>query len=128
MYVAKNFRKIHRDDRHKLAAFLVSCTRSRAIDLLRKQKECCLEETEETTLKDGAPVPEDAAVSMDSVARLTELISQMKPIYRDTLRLLALGYSYADIAEALGVTQEVVRLRISRGRNILWKELQKHEQ
>ena len=36
LYVAKNFSKIHRENCHELAAYLVSCSRSRAYDMLRK--------------------------------------------------------------------------------------------
>ena len=35
LYVAKNFSKIHRENCHELAAYLVSCSRSRAYDMLR---------------------------------------------------------------------------------------------
>ena len=38
LYVAKNFSKIHRENCHELAAYLVSCSRSRAYDMLRKQR------------------------------------------------------------------------------------------
>ena len=54
---------------------------------------------------------------------LTELIGQMKPMYRDPLRLLAMGYTNREIAESLGLTDEVVRMRLFRGRKLLWKEL-----
>ena len=33
LYVAKNFSKIHRENCHELAAYLVSCSRSRAYDM-----------------------------------------------------------------------------------------------
>ncbi len=51
----------------------------------------------------------------------------MKPMYRDPLRLLAMGYTNREIAESLGLTDEVVRMRLFRGRKILWKELNCHE-
>ena len=117
LYVAKNFSKIHRENCHELAAYLVSCSRSRAYDMLRKQR----------NEPDAAPVPDDAAVSTDNIERLTELIGQMKPMYRDPLRLLAMGYTNREIAESLGLTDEVVRMRLFRGRKLLWKELNSHE-
>ena len=43
--------------------------------------------------------PDDAAVSTDNIQHLTELIGQMKPMYRDPLRLLAMGYTNREIAE-----------------------------
>ena len=121
LYVAKNFSKIHRENCHKLAAYLVSCSRSRAYDMLRKQREEPLEEIPDAP--DGAPIPDDAAVSTDNIERLIELIGQMKPMYRDPLRLLAMGYTNREIAESLGLTDEMVRIRIFRGRKLLWKEL-----
>ena len=76
---------------------------------------------------DDAPVPDDAAVSTDNIQHLTELIGQMKPMYRDPLRLLAMGYTNREIAKSLGLTDEVVRMRLFRGRKLLWKELNSHE-
>ena len=125
LYVAKNFSKIHRENCHELAAYLVSCSRSRAYDMLRKQREELLEDVPNEP--DAAPVPDDAAVSTDNIERLTELIGQMKPMYRDPLRLLAMGYTNREIAKSLGLTDEVVRTRLFRGRKLLWKELSNHE-
>ena len=125
LYVAKNFSKIHRENCHELAAYLVSCSRSRAYDMLRKQREEPLEEVPDAP--DDAPVPDDAVVSTDNIQHLTELIGQMKPMYRDPLRLLAMGYTNREIAESLGLTDEVVRMRLFRGRKLLWKELNSRE-
>ena len=119
LYVAKNFSKIHRENCHELAAYLVSCSRSRAYDMLRKQREEPLEEVPDAP--DDAPVPDDAVVSTDNIQHLTELIGQMKPMYRAPLRLLAMGYTNREIAESLGLTDEVVRIRYL---SILTKGLQ----
>ena len=100
-------------------------SRSRAYDMLRKQREEPLEEVPDAP--DDAPVPDDAAVSTDNIQYLTELIGQMKPMYRDPLRLLAMGYTNWEIAESLGLTDEVVRMRLFRGRKLLWKELNSRE-
>ena len=116
LYVAKNFSKIHRENCHELAAYLVSCSRSRAYDMLRKQREEPLEEIPD--VPDDAPVPDDAVVSTDNIQHLTELIGQMKPMYRDPLRLLAMGYTNREIAESLGLTDEVVRI-LMRKLNVL---------
>ena len=98
---------------------------SRAYDMLRKQREELLEDVPNEP--DAAPVPDDAAVSTDNIERLTELIGQMKPMYRDPLRLLAMGYTNREIAKSLGLTDEVVRTRLFRGRKLLWKEMNSHE-
>lgn len=70
-------------------------------------------------------MPEDAAISSDNVKRMAELIGQMKPIYRDPLRLLSMGYTNREIAAALGWSDETVRMRLFRGRKLLWRELNK---
>ena len=98
-------------------AYLVSCSRSRAYDMLRKQREELLEDVPNEP--DDAPVPADAIISVDNIERLTELIGQMKPKYRDPLRLLAMGYTNREIAKSLGLTDEVVRTRLFRGRKLL---------
>lgn len=97
----------------------------RAYDQLRKRREESLEEIPD--IEDNAPVPDDAIISVDNIERLTELIGQMKPKYRDPLRLLAMGYTNREIAKSLGLTDEVVRTRLFRGRKLLWKELSNHE-
>ena len=125
LYVAKNISKIRWKNCHELAAYLVSCSRSRAYDMLRKRREELLEEIPDT--QDATPLPDDAVVSTDNIEKLTKLIGQMKPMYRDPLRLLAMGYTNREIAESLGSTDEVVRMRLFRGRKRLWKELNSHE-
>ena len=77
LYVAKNFSKIHRENCHELAAYLVSCSRSRAYDMLRKQREEPLEEVPD--VPDDAPVPDDAVVSTDNIQHLTEGFEQRGP-------------------------------------------------
>lgn len=76
---------------------------------------------------DPNPVPEDAVIEAERIEELRRKIEEMKPIYRDTLRLMAMGYSYREIANALSLTEETVRARISRGRKMLWEELSQHE-
>ena len=96
LYVAKNFSKIHRENCHELAAYLVICRQKTAYEMLRKQREEPLEEVPDAP--DDAPVPDDAVVSTDNIQHLTELIGQIKPMYRDPLRLLAMGYAHSTVS------------------------------
>ena len=88
-----------------------------------------LKSDEETEINGQGPAitTEDVEALYDTIQHLTELIGQMKPMYRDPLRLLAMGYTNRKIAESLGLTDEVVRMRLFRGRKLLWKELNSHE-
>ncbi len=98
LYVAKNFLKfIEKTVPNSPLISLVVV--EAAYDMLRKQREEPLEEVSDAP--DGAPVPDDAAVSADNIEHLTELIGQMKPMYRAQLRLLAMGYTNREIAESL---------------------------
>ena len=63
LYIAKNFARLHRQDPHKFAAYLVSCTRSRAFLLLAQRPDAPGEEEPDFDRNaDPAPVPEDAVI------------------------------------------------------------------
>ena len=49
LYIAKNFARLHRQDPHKFAAYLVSCTRSRAFLLLAQRPDAPGEENRTLT-------------------------------------------------------------------------------
>lgn len=124
LYIAKNFARLHRQDPHKFAAYLVSCTRSRAFLLLAQRPDAPGEEEPDFDHNaDPAPVPEDAVIDEQQAQHLMQAVQQLAPIYRDPLRLLAQGYTYREIAAALALRESTVRQRIARGRKLLWKEL-----
>ena len=124
LYIAKNFAHLHRQDPHKFAAYLVSCTRSRAFLLLAQRPDAPGEEEPDFDRNtDPAPVPEDAVIDEQQAQHLMQAVQQLAPIYRDPLRLLAQGYTYREIAAALALRESTVRQRIARGRKLLWKEL-----
>lgn len=124
LYIAKNFARLHRQDPHKFAAYLVSCTRSRAFLLLAQRPDAPGEEEPDFDRNaDPAPVPEDAVIDEQQAQHLMQAVQQLAPIYRDPLRLLAQGYTYREIAAALALRESTVRQRIACGRKLLWKEL-----
>ena len=124
LYIAKNFARLHRQDPHKFAAYLVSCTRSRAFLLLAQRPDAPGEEEPDFDRNaDPAPVPEDAVIDEQQAQHLMQAVQQLAPIYRDPLRLLAQGYTCREIAAALALRESTVRQRIARGRKLLWKEL-----
>lgn len=111
-------------DPHKFAAYLVSCTRSRAFRLLAQRPDAPGEEEPDFDRNaDPAPVPEDAVIDEQQAQHLMQAVQQLAPIYRDPLRLLAQGYTCREIAAALALRESTVRQRIARGRKLLWKEL-----
>ena len=115
LHLAQNFTRVYREDKHKMAAYLVICTKSRAIDMLRKRKGAAEDGdgTEYENFADDAHLPEDVLIGAEVAQRLM----------REPLQLKALGYGNAEIASALDLTESTVRQRIVRGRKILWRKL-----
>ena len=118
MYIAKNFARLHRQDPHKFAAYLVSCTRSRAFLLLAQRQDAPGEEEPDFDRNaDPAPVPEDAVIDEQQAQHLMQAVQQLAPIYRDPLRLLAQGYTYREIAAALACGNPLSASALPAGAN-----------
>ena len=96
--------------------------RSRALDQLRRTGSET-PDPEPDTGADPAPVPEDAVVAGEQLARLLELVSQLPERDRILLELAVQGASGAQMAAALGVNEATARKRLQRARARLWKEL-----
>ena len=122
LQLAQNFTRVYRDDPHQMAAYLAICAKSRAVDLLRARRET-VDEVQDETLADDAPLPEDAVIDAESAARLTALLEKLPTLYKAPLQLKALGYTNREIAASLHLTESAVRQRLVRGRKLLWKEL-----
>ena len=63
-------------------------------------------------------------IESEGYSRIRETIENLKPVWRDTAILYFIeGRSYPEISEALGISEEVCRSRISRARKYLEGEL-----
>lgn len=71
LHLAQNFTRVYREDKHKMAAYLVICTKSRAIDMLRKRKGAAEDGdgTEYENFADDAPLPEDVLIGAEVAQR-----------------------------------------------------------
>lgn len=129
LYIAQNFSRMPVQNGHKMARYLVLAGRTRAINLLEKQKrEIPDEDAAAQAAVDAVEIPENAVVSTEQTQRLLELVAGLKETYRAPLELLAEGRTCAEIAAALGLSEAAVRKRIERGRKLLWKELKRDGQ
>lgn len=63
--------------------------------------------------------PEDHAIHLDERARLAALVRQLPISLREVAVLLLEGFSTAEIADTLGITQNAVSLRGTRARELL---------
>lgn len=121
-YLARHFSAIDTADDRRVRRYLVLVARSRALDQLRRTGSET-PDPEPDTGADPAPVPEDAVVAGEQLARLLELVSQLPERDRILLELAVQGASGAQMAAALGVNEATARKRLRRARARLWKEL-----
>ena len=109
--VAENLDKIHAEDCHKTGGFLVIIVKNISIDILRRRKR-------EAALPVHRSVPETACPEMR--AALTRAIKSLPEQYRTVLLMkYTHGYENGEIAALLGIREDNVRQRISRGRKLL---------
>ena len=113
--VIENFSKIYEIPCKNLGAWLVTIVRNEAITMLRRRR-------------DHLPLDEDwagferQARDAPDYASLVALFARLPETYRAALEMkLLLGYSGAEIARRLGLTESAVNTRISRGRALLRK-------
>ena len=118
----------------QLIKLLVVCTRNTAIDLYRKNKKRLLAETEYPAFDDGEArdtgaaenIPDESAfsdlilINEENRKRITEMIEELDPIYRD---ILYLRYRYsmknAEIAKILNISESTVKVRYLRAKRLL---------
>ena len=76
--MAQNFTRGYREDKHKMAAYLVICTKSRAIDMLRKRKGAAEDGdgTKYENFADDAPLPEDGLTGAEVAQRRMQLVQE----------------------------------------------------
>lgn len=113
--VIENFSKIYEIPCKNLGAWLVTIVRNEAITMLRRRR-------------DHLPLDEDwagferQARDAPDYASLVALFARLPETYRAAPEMkLLLGYSGAEIARRLGLTESAVNTRISRGRALLRK-------
>lgn len=72
----------------------------------------------------AAPSPFDATVARETGERLDEALTALPAIYREALLLVAVdNLKPAEAAAACGITPEAMRQRLSRGREMLARQL-----
>ena len=69
--------------------------------------------------------PENTAVANEGYNRIVRTIENLKDIWREPVKMFFVEQrTYAEISEALGISEDVCRSRISRARKVLEEELQ----
>lgn len=86
----------------------------------RRRRERASPAEEERLLAAREPSPERAVLLKENVRRAAAALDALSPEMRTTLLLVAdEGHSITEVARSMGVSEEVVRARLSRGRKRL---------
>lgn len=126
--IADNIDKVD-DDINSLRAksFIMTVTKNTALDYYRKnvrmrEVEVFVEEIEEPIFYDS---DEESDSDEETEERIMALFRSMKETYRDVFILkFVCKLENKEIANVLGISEELVRKRISRGKKMLEKKLE----
>ena len=115
----ERYEKIIRNPCQKTEAWCVIIVKNLCFSRLRRERRLAelLDETWD-------PPPSGDPVSADAYQRLVALIRSLPDTYRSALELrFVLEWSTAEIARTLGIRENAVSARISRGRRLLLEKL-----
>ena len=116
------------EDAKRIMATIV---KHKCIDHFRREKKDDVTQVdiddEENTTQLVAPAqyePEQRIVANDGYWRIIQVIEGLKDVWREPVKMYFVEQrTYAEISEALGISEEVCRSRISRARKFLEEEL-----
>ncbi|MCM1299500.1 MAG: RNA polymerase sigma factor [Firmicutes bacterium] len=110
-------------------AYMNVIVKNTALDILERNKKETLEEFSEESFYEGNLYSlEDEIVSGISTDRLKQFIKSLPPIQYDVLTLRCLmGFSVAETAERLNISETTVRQRLYRARKAIRKFIEKEE-
>jgi RNA polymerase sigma factor (sigma-70 family) len=109
----------------RLAEWLFTVCRNRALDVLRKERRMTRLSDDQTRLRPGAERdPADSAEAHDSAARALKLLDTLPPGQRDVIRLkFQGGFSYQEISRISGHSVGNVGYLIHVGLKTLRRQL-----
>jgi RNA polymerase sigma-70 factor (ECF subfamily) len=122
--VIKNIEKFDLRDCHKTKNLLGTIVKGCAVDAYRRRKNMVVTE-ELPAEKDGdfENPAEDQLIEREQYEDLKGRLASLGDTYVDIVLLKHSGYSNAEVAALLGVTEDVVRQRLHRARSKLKKQL-----
>ncbi|WP_347488506.1 sigma-70 family RNA polymerase sigma factor [Desulfoscipio sp. XC116] len=125
--IIDNLEKIDTIDDRKTRAFVVIIVRNISLDLLRRQNRNQTKPLEDYIgySEYNEPVFDDIA-ARDACDKIAKSIARLNKNYSDILYLkMGSEHSNKEIAKILGISQENVKMRLSRARKALKKQLKK---
>jgi RNA polymerase sigma factor (sigma-70 family) len=103
----------------RLRAWLFQIARNAALGHLRRTRgEDALDDA--LNVVDGSPTPDEAAANEEDAALVRQSLAELPELYRMPLILFYReGQSVHAVAEALGISEDAVKQRLARGREML---------
>ena len=105
----------------KPEAYCLTAVKRQALDAIRRRGRMQESNVDISNIDlPGSLTPHDEAVARDDLRLACRLIGQLAPRQREVVELSALsGYDNAEIAAATGISDENIRVLLSRGRSRL---------
>lgn len=121
----KNLHKITEVDCYQTRAFIVIIVRNTALDILRKRTSRKEDELLDFGMQDTEITPLEALTVKDAVSSIVACIRKLPSGLSDVLYLSAvLDHSNEEIANLLGISKDVVKVRLSRAKKRVREMLQ----
>jgi len=127
--IIDNLEKINTIDCYQTRGFIVTIVRNISIDILRQQnhrKTVSLD-----VIPDYSACEEpvlDNVTTKEACLKITDAISNLNKNYSDILYLkMEFDYSNKEISKTLGISEDNVKMRLSRARKALKEQLLKEE-
>lgn len=99
--------------------FVFRIAHNRAIAHITRRRLPLADEEADIEIEDARPNPEEALSTEQQGRRLMDAVQSLPVNHRQVVTLMLEGFSYAEIAEVLGITETNVGARLTRARQML---------
>ena len=103
--------------------FVFRIAHNRAIAYITRRRLPLADEDVDIEIEDARPNPEEALSTEQQGRRLMDAVQSLPVNHRQVVTLMLEGFSYAEIADVLGITETNVGARLTRARQMLRQRL-----
>lgn len=127
--IIENLDKIDLTDCYRTRGFAVIIVRHVSLNMLkRKTRDKTIPFEDDVDFTESRNVVFDYISIKEACSRIAEAITGLDKKYSDVLYLkIEMDYSNEEISKMLGISQDNVRMRLSRARRVLKEQLRKEE-
>lgn len=103
--------------------YVASIAQKRAVTHVSRQRRIPATEELGEEVPSGGPQPDEAAIASDRRSRLLAAVRMLSAAQRETATLMLEGFSFAEIADTLGITTNAAMLRCQRAKASLVEQM-----